>query len=348
MAEITDNLLFVTQNGKHIPQVLTELSWSDRLGHWKARWGIGRMSYSIKPGLYAVGKPTAKSEVLVSANYKMSFDHLRSRLVGRNAWILVIDTKGINVWCSAGKGTFCAEEITMRIGEAGLSEVVEHRTVVVPQLAAAGVSAHEVKQQCNFRVVYGPVRAKDLPAFLDAGMKATDQMRRVRFPLAQRVVLIPVELVTGAGYALFIAACLFLLAGFSREGYSTALAMAKGLPSVVLLLLAYLAGVVLGPMLLPWLPGRAFSAKGLWIGLILVACVTCYKWPLPSTGQNWLVAFAWLLIIPAVTSFVVMNFTGASTYTSISGVRREMQIAVPIQAIAAVLGLSLWIAGRFV
>jgi acetyl-CoA decarbonylase/synthase complex subunit gamma len=348
MAEITDNLLFVTQNGKQIPQVPTELFCSERLGHWRARWGIGRMSYSVEPGLYAVGNPTAQSEVLVSANYKMSFDHLRSQLAGRNVWILVIDTKGINVWCSAGKGAFCAEEIARRIGEAELSEVAKHRTVVVPQLAAAGVSAHEVKQHCDFRVVYGPVRAKDLPAFLDARMKATDQMRRVRFPLLQRVVLIPVELVTGAGYALFIAACLFLLAGFSREGYSSTLAMAKGLPSVALLFLAYLAGVILGPILLPWLPGRAFSVKGLWIGLALAAALGCQKWPLAGADQGLLVPLAWLLIIPAVTSFVVMNFTGASTYTSISGVRREMQIAVPVQAIAGVLGLSLWIAGLFV
>jgi acetyl-CoA decarbonylase/synthase complex subunit gamma len=53
-------------------------------------------------------------------------------------------------------------------------------------------------------------------------------------------------------------------------------------------------------------------------------------------------------MIPAVASFLGMNFTGASTYTSLSGVRREMRVAVPLQILGAVAGLGLWLAGRFV
>ncbi len=306
------------------------------------------MNSIVEPGLYAVGNPTAESAVCVSANYKLSFDDLRSRLAGRDIWILVIDTRGINVWCAAGKGTFCDEEIAKRVQEARLSEIVSHRKLVLPQLSAPGVSAHQLKQQSGFRAVYGPVRAKDLPAFFDAGAKATDEMRRVRFPIGERMVLIPVELVAGTKYFIFIAACLFLLAGLSRQGYSSSLAVANGLPSAGLFLLAYLAGVIFGPMLLPWLPGHAFSVKGLWIGLALVAGLGWYNWPLAGAGQNWQIMIAPLLIIPAVTSFIVMNFTGASTYTSLSGVRREMRIAVPAQAIAAIIGLGLWIVGLFV
>jgi acetyl-CoA decarbonylase/synthase complex subunit gamma len=43
-----------------------------------------------------------------------------------------------------------------------------------------------------------------------------------------------------------------------------------------------------------------------------------------------------------------MSFVGSTTYTSLSGVRWEMRIAVPMQLLAAVVGLVLWIAGRFV
>ena len=69
------------------------------------------MNYKVDPGLYALGAPDADSPVLVSANFKMSFDLLREALPGRNAWILVLDTDGINVWCAAGKGTFGTEEL---------------------------------------------------------------------------------------------------------------------------------------------------------------------------------------------------------------------------------------------
>jgi len=331
-----------------IPRVRTALGFEDRLGAWKARWGVGRMHYAVPPGLYAVGQPTPESPVLVSANYKLSFDRLRSQLAGLGAWILVLDTEGINVWCSAGKGTFGADEIVRRLEAVRLEEAVSHRTLVLPQLSAPGVSAHEVQARSGFRVVYGPVRAEEVPAFLAAGMKATPEMRRVRFPWRDRAALIPVELLMSAKYALLLAACLLVLAGLGRDGYVPARALAEGLPSVVLILLAWLVGVTLPPVLLPWLPGRAFSAKGAWAGLALLLVVGLYGWGHKSLFGDWLTAAAWLFIIPVVASFLALNFTGSSTFTSLSGVRREVRVAIPIQVACAVVGFGLWLAGRFV
>ena len=99
------------------------------------RWGIGRMLYRVEPGLYAVGRPDPQSPVLVSANYKLSFDRLRRQLGGWDAWILVLDTKGVNVWCAAGKGTFGTDELVGRVESCRLAEVVAHRRLIVPQLA---------------------------------------------------------------------------------------------------------------------------------------------------------------------------------------------------------------------
>ncbi len=342
-----EGISFITHNGRRIPKVPAELSWADTLGRWKARWAIGRMKHSVEPGIYAVGNPDADSGVYVSANYKMSFDRLRSQLAGRDGWILVLDTNGINVWCAAGKGTFGTEELVRRIEDVRLGEIVRHRTLVVPQLGAPGVSAHKVKRQSGFGVVYGPVRAEDLAAFLDAGMRATEQMRRVTFPLKDRVVLIPVELVGGAKYLLLLAACFFLLAGLNPKGYSTALAFSQGVQSILTLLAGFLAAVVLGPILLPWLPGRPFAVKGLWIGLGTSLLGAVFLGRYTNILDDRLTAAAWALMIPALTSFVVLNFTGASTYTSLSGVKREVKIAVPLQLACAALGIGLWLAGRF-
>ena len=85
-----------------------------------------------------MGSPSPDSPVLVSANYKLSFDVLRRSLAGIDAWILVLDTKGINVWCAAGKGTFGTEELLRRIAAVRLGEVVSHRRLVLPQLGAPG------------------------------------------------------------------------------------------------------------------------------------------------------------------------------------------------------------------
>ena len=330
-----------TKLGK-IPRVSTQLSGSDKWGTFKVRAAINRMKYKVEPGIYAVGNPNAESVVLVSANYKLSFDTLRKELRGLDAWILVLDTKGINVWCAAGKGTFGTGELVHRIEVSGLKEIVTHRRLILPQLGAPGVAAHEVKKRSGFLVTYGPVRASDLPAYLEAGMKATPEMRRVTFTVYDRLRVIPVEMVHGVRYFLIIAIVFFLLSGFGKSGYS--LHWAAGISSVLNLLLAFLAGTVLGPLLLPWLPGRSFSLKGAGAG-ILIFLVAFFS---QMTGGHFIRVLAWLLLITAVSSYLTMNYTGTSTYTSLSGVKKEMRISVPLQIVAAVIGIGLWITGRFI
>jgi len=328
-----------------VPKVSTTRRLADRLGTLKARLGIGRMRYAIPPGLYAVGNPSAESHVFVSANYKMSFDCLRSALDGRDGWILALDTKGINVWCAAGKGTFGTDEIVHRIEATRLAEAVSHRVLILPQLGAPGVAAHEVRERAGFRVVYGPVRARDLPSFLDAGMKATPAMRRVTFTFGERLVLTPIEVVNLPRSFLFALAAVFLLGGLSRQGYSFSDAVTHGGPAALLCVLAFLGGAVATPILLPWLPGRAFSIKGAAVGLLVALAYLGLRWPAVGLGLD---ALPWLFALPAVSAFFAMNFTGASTYTSLSGVRREMRFAVPAQIAGAAVGLGLWLVARFV
>jgi len=328
-----------------VQRVATELTASDRLGAWRARWGIRRMSYAIAPGLYAVGNATPESPVFVTANYKMSFDRLRSQLAGIDGWILVLDTKGINVWCAAGKGTFGTKEIVNRIKQTRLHEVVSHRQLILPQLGAPGVRAQAVKSQSGFRVVYGPVRAEDLPAFLDAGMKATPDMRRVTFPISDRVALIPIELVLWPKALWTAVIVVVLLAGLGPGFYSVMRLLSDGPTALLLMLSGVFAGAALTPALLPWLPGRAFSTKGASAGALMAAVLAAALW---GKWTAWLAPAAWALIILAVASFLGMNFTGASTYTSLSGVKKEMRIAVPIQIAAGAAGLLLWITSRFI
>jgi hypothetical protein len=133
------------------------LTWVDYFGEIKSRVSGFRMKYSIPPGLYAVGKPDRDSDILVTANYKLSFDKLRMHLKDQHVWILVLDTNSINVWCAAGKGTFGTEELVKRMQAARLDILVTHRRIILPQLSAPGVNAKEVRKQTGFRVYFGPV-----------------------------------------------------------------------------------------------------------------------------------------------------------------------------------------------
>ena len=306
------------------------------------------MNYKVDPGLYALGNPDKQSPVLVTANYKMSFDSLRGALPGRDAWILVLDTRGINVWCAAGKGTFGTTEVVARIGSSDLTRLVSHRELILPQLAGPGVSAHQVKISSGFKATYGPIRASDLPVFLDKGLKATPDMRLKTFTIWERAVLIPVELAGALKGALVIMSVFFLLDLLWRTGGSWINALSHGLYSVLEVLAAILTGAVVTPLLLPWLPGRSFSLKGLIPGILTTLFFVAFRWSRWNAWAGNLEIMAWFLLIPAISAYLAMNFTGSSTYTSLSGVKKEMHWALPLQIGAGIIGLALWIGSRLI
>jgi len=347
-----------------IKQVATKLNYEDKLGAVKVRWLIGRDNYRVEPGLYAVGFPDKTSDVFVTANYKLSFDHLRKNLDGINAWILVLDTKGVNVWCAAGKGTFGTTELANRIIITNLDKIVEHRRIIVPQLGATGVSAYQVKALTSnnppkqplsqniipvnfshvaahlkinqgFNVIFGPVRAADIKEFIRNGYKSTPEMRKVKFDLDDRIRLVAVDLVYARYKLLAAFVLIFILSGLNSQGISFSQALDKGLPALLNITLAYLTGITLTPILLPYIPFRMFGFKGLITGILLSIILYGFK----LIGSNPIEVISWFLILSAVSSFMAMNFTGASTFTSLSGVKKEMRVLVPVQVSFAGIGL---------
>jgi hypothetical protein len=328
----------VRVNGRVLPRVSTRLSRQDAWGAVKVRWNIGRDRYAVLPGLYAVGSPSPDSPVLVSANYKLSFDVLRGSLAGMDAWVLVLDTKGINVWCAAGKGTFGTEELLRRIEAVRLGEVVSHRGLVLPQLGAPGVSAPQVKK-AGWTVIYGPVRAADIPAWFAAGRRKTDQMRRVSFRLGERIAVAPVELTQAWPIVLAAAAGSVLLALPFASGFAPRL-----LGTLIPLLGGVLAAVFAFPALLPWLPFRAFALKGAVLGL---------AWGIVSSlaagvlaGVSAARGAGLTLVVTSLSAFITMNFTGSSTFTSQTGAALEVRRGLVPMAASLVLGIGLTTASR--
>ncbi len=293
--------------------------------HILARLGVYRLNHRVDPGLYSLGKPNEQSPVFVSANYTLSFDALRSSLKDTDAYILVIDTQGVNVWCAAGKGTFGTEEIVSKIQSTHLTDTVSHRKVILPQLGASGVNSFEVEKQSGFKVEYGPVRASDLPHYLKTG-KATPEMRQVKYTLKDRLVLIPVELSVAALPLIVAAVVLYLLGGF--------------LPALAVVI-AVLAGTALFPALLPWVPTRDFSSKGFILGTLLALPFTAAAFLGSPDAAVWLRivnGLAYVFLMAPMTAYLALNFTGAATFPSRTGVKKEIFRYIPAMAASLVIG----------
>ncbi len=321
-------------------RVSTDLTNTDLWEHIRCRISAFRESYTVKPGLYAVGGPDKNSEVLVSANYKLSFDHLRKELKAMNAWILVLDTKGINVWCAAGKGTFGTDELVKRIALARLHEVVDHRNIIVPQLGAPGVSAHKVRRAAGFKVLYGPVYAKDIPAYVAAGRMATPEMRAVSFTTVDRLVLTPMEISPAMKkYYPWYAVAILIFFGLQPTGIMFKGAVMGGLPFLGLGLISVFAGGFLTPLLLPWVPSRSFAVKGWLVGLISVM-LTCNILRLFEPANYMLLCFVYLFF-PTASSYIALQFTGSTTFTGMSGVKKELKISFPVYILSTAASLIL-------
>ena len=139
-------------------------------------------------GLYRVGHPDRKSPVLITGNYELTVRRLVRELDGQvDCWLLVANSRGINVWCAAGGGYFTAEDVIAALKTSGVMEVVDHHALILPQLCANGIDGWKIRKETKWGVHWGPVRARDVPAYLAAGRKKTDEMHQVRFPLKDRL-----------------------------------------------------------------------------------------------------------------------------------------------------------------
>jgi hypothetical protein len=311
---------------------MTSANWRD---HFTARMGIRRGDHRVTPGLYKLGSPNAESPVFVTANYSLSFDALRTSIKGMDAFIMVLDTHGVNVWCAAGKHTFGTRELVRRIKTVNLNAAVSHRRIILPQLGAPGVAAHEVKRETGFLVEYGPVRAADLPEYLKTH-QATPEMREVRFTLKDRLVLVPVEVNTACLPALIAIGLGFIIGN---------------LPYALAVLTAYLCGTAIFPILLPWLPGKDFSIKGAFLGL-LASIPFVLSVALQHPGWTWYrqtgQSIGYILAMTASVAYISLNFTGATTFTSRTGVRKEIFTYIRPMAAAFTLGILSLIVFAFV
>ncbi len=324
-----------------IYRVSSEWTSADYRGMIKSRTGAFRMNYAVTPGLYAVGDPTKDSDVFVTANYKLTFDILRRELKGVNGWILVLDTKSINVWCAAGKGTFGTDELIKRIAEAKLETVVDHRRIILPQLGAVGVNASTVQKNTGFRVAFGPVQARDISAYVQAGYKKTKEMGTIRFSMLDRLVLTPMEINPAMKKFPWVAGGILLTFGLQPQGLLFKQAWFGGLPFLILALLAVFAGALVTPVLLPFVPFRSFALKG-WIVGVLSVFLALHLFAPVITQDPILLSVAYLLF-PALSSYIALQFTGSTTFTGMSGVKRELKIGIPLYIGAVSISLILMV-----
>jgi ubiquinone/menaquinone biosynthesis C-methylase UbiE len=244
----------------------------------------------VHTGLYRVGEPDRDSPVLVTGNYDLTVRRLLRPLAGRvDAWLLVADSAGINVWCGAGGGHFTAEKVIAAIRTSGLEDLVNHRRLILPQLCANGVKGQRIEEETAWRVRWGPCYAEDIPAYLERGRRKTDAMRSVRFPLRDRLEM---AMVMWQVWAVLFTIILLIV----RRSLL--------LPTLLLLMAMFLFMAISWP----WWPTR----NGMWhgVGLALISVLLLLGWSAFVANMPPPSLFNWAIGLAAMGLFVGADFQG--------------------------------------
>lgn len=145
------------------------------------------LPFRAKTGLVRIGSPDKNSPVFLTCNFHLTVERVKRALKGMDAYLLVANSRGINVWCAATGGLFTSHDVVSVLKTSGIEDLVAHRNVILPQFAAAGIEATVVRKKTGWNIIWGPVYASDIPLFLKNGLEKTPQMREVRFPMSQRI-----------------------------------------------------------------------------------------------------------------------------------------------------------------
>ncbi len=207
------------------------------------RW----LPHRAATGLRAVGNPDENAPVLVTSNFSLTVRRVLRALRGCDVWLLVAPSDGINVWCGACGGIFTHHRVIDAVKVSLLLETVRHRELILPALSAPGMDCREILEATGFHVRFGPVYAKDVPAYLRQNGRKTESMCRFRFDLRHRM-----DMLLSMNFPIYLA--LALLVGVFRP---QALACASVL---------FWGAVCLLYLLTPWIPGRTGWAQSLLTG----------------------------------------------------------------------------------
>ena len=206
----------------------------------------------VKIGLRRVGKPGRDSPVLVTCNFYLTVRRLIARLKGLDIWLLIADSKGVNVWCAAGAEEFNTKAVVSVLKTSGIEDRVDHRNVILPPLGAPGIQARAAMQETGWSIEWGPVRINDIPAYLDNNQQRTDEMKRATYSWLERL-----DTAAGSLFPFFLAgACGFLI--FGSHLFVNYLAVAT-ITFFVFMLTC------------PWLPGKSGLAKVMVLEISLIA-----------------------------------------------------------------------------
>ncbi len=308
------------------------LAWRDYLKAGICWADAFKWTYAVEPGLYYTGASyDPDAPLLVTSNYHLTVFLVVRRIRAFKARLLVVNTDGINVWCAAGKGQFSKAQIHEQLARYDREVLTQsdRLTLVLPKLCFSGVDRQALKKE-KIRPVVGPIYAKDLPAYLSKpGLKNCND-DRVVFGLRSRLFTWLPGFLQALRYSLVLALTLWALDPL----FGIAVPVLPIVTLMAVLATAY-------PIVFPWLPGKRFAVKGLWLAAAIVAGLGV----LGALGRISPMGMVTATLFTFATAlFFAQLYTGNSAVSNYTRVRQEIARFLPVYVLLYVVCFAAFIA----
>ena len=275
----------------------------------------------IEPGIYQSGTPSKSSPIIVTANYEYTYIKVMRNLKGLDAWVVCVDSNGINVWCAARGDDFGNKQLIEVVEATEIKNLNENKTLILPQLAAGGVAVPQLPKNSEkfpFRVTYGPIWSKDLPQFLEnRPARKPDSMKIAKFTMSHRIR-------AGITHITFLLRKIFLL---PLIGLLIVFLVLNWLDKLILIVQLFLWIIVTNLIISILFPlskfTRSFIKKGIFFGTINLIVLGGLTWLFHGS----IVYVLWNLCFYFwIAFFSTMSFSGYTMSTN----PREIQVEYPI------------------
>lgn len=296
---------------------------------------------AIKPGLYVVGNPTKDSKLLVTANYYWTVNDVYNSLIKQkfDCYLLIIDSNGINVWCAAGGGHFTHTQIIDALRLFDVEEFINHKNLVLPQLAATGVDQKELKK-FEWKPKFGTTYIEDVSSIKEENSdRKLSDLRKIKFDLRFRTQM-------GLQHTFFVLLVLFLplicltwiLSLFGDSGFSFMFNASFQLTIIAIIISMIFALIY---------PAFNFINSFLWKGIvvgILVDILLLYYLSVYNNSLNFATSLFWLSLVFLICIFICIDFAGHTPYSNHLAVESDLVfLSIPaiILIITAIIAISL-------
>jgi NAD-dependent dihydropyrimidine dehydrogenase PreA subunit len=282
------------------------------------------LPFPCKTGLVKIGNPGRNAPVLLTGNFRLTVERVRRAVEGIDAYLLIANSGGINVWCAATGGHLTNHDVVSVLKTSGIGKLVDHRQVILPQLAATGIEGKIIREKTGWKVVWGPVYATSIPGFLSRGLEKTLEMRTLRFPWPQRLEM-------AVAWAFPVSLLSLLVFPFWKEGVLPLVGFVWGWALLIFLSFPLYKGLLRPTGKNVGFIFFDFGERGLPLLLWVIFMLGLVGYTVLAGDFSWALAFRW-----GLSSLIMMLILGldlaGSTPVYKSGLHEDRLLSIVLDA----------------